>query len=142
MKNKKIQQYLEIFSAFFQLEGRIPRGLFDIIDDSCLVPVIETHLRNDSVFEINQHKELHLTILSVIRYVSKAFILINLFCRSIMQREEFVPLMADNRSERLLDQMKRMADLILKTHSVIEDIYSILNILIREEIIREILKMN
>lgn len=66
---------------------------FDVIEESCLIPVLESYLRNDSIFDMIQHVSLYLAVLDV--------------CNALAGREQWLPLF-----EPLSNQTKSVFELL------------------------------
>jgi len=52
---------------------------FDVLEESCLVPVVESYLRNDSLLDMERHSALYISILTLVQ--------------SIANREHLLPLL-------------------------------------------------
>jgi len=68
-KDKETQSIIE--AIITELETPNENVQFEIIEESCLVPVLENYFRNDSLLDMGRHSSLYIVLLGVVKAVAK-----------------------------------------------------------------------
>lgn len=89
----------------------LPEGIYETLEASCLIPVLESYLKNDSLLDMGRHIFLYRTVLQIVR--------------SFSSHEALLPLMdvLSNQSASITDMMNTlhsMASTILKQLKKVE----------------------
>jgi len=72
-QREKDSQTEEVLQGIFNFFNKVvlPPGQFEILEESCLIPVLESYLRNDSLLDMGRHTSLYIVILGVVRGMSR-----------------------------------------------------------------------
>eukprot|EP01118_Nematostelium_gracile_P005464 TRINITY_DN1731_c0_g1_i1.p1 TRINITY_DN1731_c0_g1~~TRINITY_DN1731_c0_g1_i1.p1 ORF type:complete len:632 (-),score=167.22 TRINITY_DN1731_c0_g1_i1:3320-5104(-) len=90
-KDSQTEQVLQGISDYLK-KGGTPNQ-YTVLEESCLLPVLESYLRNDSLLDMGRHTSLYLQILGVVK--------------SILNHHHFIPLL-----DKLEHQTKSIFELL------------------------------
>lgn len=68
-KDRETQSIIE--SIIVELETPDQNVQFEVVEESCLVPVLENYFRNDSLLDMGRHASLYIALLGVVRAIAK-----------------------------------------------------------------------
>lgn len=106
LQDLKAKQINEIFEGLLNyLNGPLPEGLYSLLEASCLIPILEGYLRNDSLLDMGRHIFLYINVLKIVRLLVSHENLISLIDTLSNQASSIYDLM---------NNLNSIAEIILK----------------------------
>lgn len=129
-KDKETQSIIEAITT--ELETSPQDVQFEILEESCLIPVLENYFRNDSLLDMGRHATLYIALLGVVRAIAKIENLLPLLDSLPSQAKSVYLLLTDLDSQarvfirRLTNpaesgtEVTALAESVVKAHEVVK----------------------